>query len=189
MVTGGLLLFSASRSGESASKLNLTTLHRIAAVCYILAPFLVFMSGDAKILLRNIKLAFSWDRNDFRWFYGSFMKLFIPSTTMPAVAKFNAGQKLNMLIVMSMGVGFVVSGLIMWLSDGLLLAWFIHASLFPFAVLTVLGHMYMAVLHRSTRPSFWAIIHGDVDREWADHHHPRWAGTVEEPCTDEDPQS
>lgn len=185
MITGGLLLASASQSGESADKVNLVLIHRVAAACFVMAPLLVLMNGDAKTLIKNIRLALSWNRSDLQWFFRSFKKIIVPSTTLPEVGKFNAGQKLNMLIVMISGIVFVVSGLLMWFLDGVLLAWIVHAVSFLFVLFMVLGHVYMAILHPPTRASFWAIINGNVDREWANHHHPKWLRDMEHPGADE----
>ncbi len=130
MITGGWLLAFASQSGESAVKVNLVMTHRVAAVCFVMVPFLVFISGDAKTLIKNMRLALSWNRSDLQWFFRSAMKIIVPSTSLPEVGKFNAGQKLNMLIVMILGIVFTVSGLLMWFLDGVLLAWIIHAVAF-----------------------------------------------------------
>ena len=185
MITGGWMLAFASQSGESAVKVNLVMIHKVAAACFVTAPFLVLMNGDAKTLIKNMRLALSWNRSDLQWFFRSFMKIIVPSTTLPEVGKFNAGQKLNMLIVMILGIVFTVSGLLMWFLDGVLMAWIIHAVAFLIVSFVVLGHVYMAILHPSTRPSFWAIINGNVDREWANHHHPRWAKELEKTDADE----
>ncbi len=185
MITGGWLLASASQSGDSADKVNLVLVHKVAAACFVMAPLLVLMNGDAKTLIKNIRLALSWNRSDLQWFFRSFMKIIVPSTTLPEVGKFNAGQKLNMLIVMILGIVFMASGLLMWFLNGVLLAWIVHALSFLFVLFLILGHVYMAILHPPTRPSFWAIINGNVDKEWANHHHPRWAKELEKTDTDE----
>jgi formate dehydrogenase subunit gamma len=185
MITGGWLLATASHSGDSAAKVNLVAIHKVAAVCFILIPFFVFMRGDAKALFKNIRLALNWNHSDFEWFSRSALKLVAPSTSLPEVGKFNAGQKLNMLIVMILGTAFAVSGLLMWFLDGVLLAWLIHAIAFLVVSVVVLGHIYVAILHPSTRPSFWSIINGRVDREWAHHHHPQWAKELDKSRTDE----
>jgi cytochrome b subunit of formate dehydrogenase len=36
------------------------------------------------------------------------------------------------------------------------------------------GHLYMALVHRATRPALRGILSGSVDREWAHRHYPRW---------------
>lgn len=185
MITGGWLLATASHSGDSAAKVNMVTIHKAAAACFILLPFLVFMRGDAKTLMKNIRLALHWNRVDFQWFFRSALKMLVPSTSLPEAGKFNAGQKLNMLIVMILGTAFVSSGLLMWFLDGVLLAWMIHTIAFLFVSVMVLAHVYMAILHPSTRPSFWSIINGNVDREWANHHHPLWAKTLGPANTDD----
>ena len=189
MITGGWLLAIAALSGENTVKTDLVIIHKMAAACFILAPVLIFMNGNAKVLIKNIMLALTWSRKDFQWLYLSFLKLVIPSTRLPEAGKFNAGQKLNMLLAMTLGGGFIISGLFMWFLDGVLLAWFIHAASFLFVLFMVSGHIYMAILHPSTRPSFWAIINGNVDRNWACHHHSQWAENLEENSANEDNNS
>jgi formate dehydrogenase subunit gamma len=185
MITGGWLLAFSSQSGQSVVKVNVVMIHKVAAACFLIAPFLVFMSGDAKTLIKNIRLALNWNSSDLQWFFRSFMKVIVPSTSLPEVGKFNAGQKLNMLIVMILGILFAVSGLLMWFLDDVLLAWIVHAVAFLVVLLLVSGHVYMSILHPSTRPSFWSIINGNVDREWANHHHPQWAKELDPTNTDE----
>lgn len=185
MITGGWLLVTAWHSGASAAKTDLVRIHKIAAVCFLVIPLLVFIQGDARTLLKNIGLALTWGRDDFQWFARSFKRIFIPSTPLPQVGKFNAGQKLNMLIVMMLGMIFAISGLAMWYFNGVLLAWIVHSVAFLVVPFMVVGHVYMAILHPPTRPSFWAIINGTVDREWANHHHPGWTEELEKAHTDE----
>jgi formate dehydrogenase subunit gamma len=39
----------------------------------------------------------------------------------------------------------------------------------------VMGHLYLAVLHPATRHALRGMVHGDVDRAWAERHHAKWA--------------
>ena len=180
MATGGWLLVFSSGSGETELKVRIIMFHKVTAVCFVLLPLLVFMRGNNGTLLANIKLGLSWSRNDLRWLFLSFLKLFRPSTNLPDVGKFNAGQKLNMLALMGIGPLFVLSGSLMWLFEGVLMAWIVHAGLFILVLFFVAGHVYMALLHPSTRHSFWGIVTGNVDWEWAFHHHPEWAKEMNE---------
>jgi hypothetical protein len=36
----------------------------------------------------------------------------------------------------------------------------------------------MAVLNPATRHALRGMTIGDVDRDWAEHHHPRWDGVA-----------
>jgi cytochrome b subunit of formate dehydrogenase len=40
------------------------------------------------------------------------------------------------------------------------------------------GHVFMAALNPGTRHAMRGMIFGDVDREWAEHHHPRWRAST-----------
>ncbi|MGH3430135.1 MAG: hypothetical protein ACRDQZ_21620 [Mycobacteriales bacterium] len=47
----------------------------------------------------------------------------------------------------------------------------------PFAFLTtalIISHIFMAVVNPSTRHALRGMTLGSVNREWAEHHHPRW---------------
>ncbi|HZL47991.1 MAG TPA: hypothetical protein VFC30_03145 [Solirubrobacteraceae bacterium] len=38
----------------------------------------------------------------------------------------------------------------------------------------VAGHLYMALVNRATRHALRGMLTGEVDREWARKHYPRW---------------
>ncbi len=38
----------------------------------------------------------------------------------------------------------------------------------------VAGHLYMAIVNRGTRHALHGMLTGEVDREWARKHYPRW---------------
>jgi len=41
-------------------------------------------------------------------------------------------------------------------------------------VVAVAGHLYLAIVHRSTRHAMRGMVLGDVDRTWARQHHRTW---------------
>jgi cytochrome b subunit of formate dehydrogenase len=41
------------------------------------------------------------------------------------------------------------------------------------------GHVFMAVLNPSTKHALRGMTLGDVDRAWAEHHHPRWVESLD----------
>jgi formate dehydrogenase subunit gamma len=90
----------------------------------------------------------------------------------PPVGRFNGGQKLNARLALAGLTGLYVTGIVLITAGGPLGG--LHG---PFAVLTsllVAGHVYMALLNPSTRPALRGMTLGSVDREWAEHHFPRW---------------
>ena len=42
----------------------------------------------------------------------------------------------------------------------------------------IAGHLYLALLHPSTRPSLRGMVRGSVRRDWARRHHPKWEKTL-----------
>src|SRR4029079_4503551 len=45
------------------------------------------------------------------------------------------------------------------------------------------GHVFMAVLNPTTRHALRGMTFGDVDRDWAKHHHPLWVAAVDREAT------
>jgi len=93
----------------------------------------------------------------------------------PPAARFNAGQKVNFLLVSLLLATLYVSGV------DTILAGTHHNLIFGGHKLAtialcvlVAGHLYMALVNRATRPALRGMLGGEVDREWARKHYPRW---------------
>jgi formate dehydrogenase subunit gamma len=101
-----------------------------------------------------------------------------------AQGRFNAGQKLHTLVQVAFAVLFVLTG-------GLLLAGeaqnalrlagtlLVHDGLTVLATVAVLGHLYLALVHPSTRPALMGAVTGAVSADWARRHHAGWKATTE----------
>jgi formate dehydrogenase subunit gamma len=50
----------------------------------------------------------------------------------------------------------------------------VHRWLTLLVLLPIAGHVYLAVLHPSTRAALDGMLDGRVDERWAAQHHPRW---------------
>ena len=96
--------------------------------------------------------------------------------------RFNAGQKLNALLTAAFALLFVVSGFFLWLGerdhrflfDG---TGTVHELLTLASVGLLVGHLYLAVIHPSTRHALRGITLGDVREDWAREHHAKWVET------------
>ena len=74
---------------------------------------------------------------------------------------------------------FVVSGFFLWLGerdhrflfDG---TGTVHELLTLASVGLLVGHLYLAVIHPSTRHALRGITLGDVREDWAREHHSKW---------------
>ena len=55
----------------------------------------------------------------------------------------------------------------------------LHDFLTPRGDLLVIGHLYLALIHRSTRPALSGILSGTVPSDWAARHHSEWDPELE----------
>jgi len=93
--------------------------------------------------------------------------------------RFNAGQKLNAILTAAFAVLFAASGLLLWLGerdhrfrlDGTIV---LHDGLMYVSLVLLVGHLYLAVIHPSTRHALRGMTTGSVDRHWALRHHEKW---------------
>jgi cytochrome b subunit of formate dehydrogenase len=66
----------------------------------------------------------------------------------------------------------------------------LHQLLLYVSIPLVLGHIYLAAISRSTRPSLSALIDGTIPLSYAREHHPKWAAQIEAlRAHEEDPAS
>lgn len=104
----------------------------------------------------------------------------------PPAGRFNYGQKHLFWLMVAGALGLLLSGLVLWFVDAVprefvvvrQVAVLVHAVA---ALMTIAGfivHLYMGLL--VVPGGFQAILHGEVSREWAEHHHPLWASKVGE---------
>ncbi len=159
------------------------TLHRTSGVCLILLPSLVAARcrGDALLHFYNIKQAWTWVFDDFKWLAMLFLSGLSPKFKLPEQGKFNAAEKVNFMVLMGTYPLYIATGLAIWLTHVAFLAWVLHFLMALIATPLILGHMYMAILSRSGRPGLQGMISGVVDRQWAKHHYRKWYREHHEP--------
>lgn len=150
--------------------------HRISGACLILFPLLTAIAHrrDYRLHWRNIREAWTWSLDDVKWLVLMGVAVISGRDDLPEQGKFNAAEKLNF---MTQTVGYpilVVTGLILWTTKIAFLSWLIHIGMAALAAPLVLGHMYMAIINRSTRVGLEGMFSGYVDRQWARHHYARW---------------
>lgn len=102
----------------------------------------------------------------------------------PPAGRFNYGQKNLFWVMVGGALALLLSGLVLWFVDAVPREWIalrqaavlVHAT---GALLTIAGfivHLYMGLF--VVPGGLQAILHGEVSREWAEHHHPLWAATI-----------
>lgn len=82
---------------------------------------------------------------------------------------------------------FFISGLLLWYGErdtrfrlgGTV---FLHDTLMYISLAIVAGHLYLSLIHPTTRHALRGITLGTVRTDWAQTHHAKWG-----PCTKQDP--
>jgi cytochrome b subunit of formate dehydrogenase len=101
--------------------------------------------------------------------------------------RFNAGQKLNFILITLLLAALFVSGI------GLVITGShpvnpvfkaAHVVAAYAALLLVAGHLYMAVINPSTRPALRGMVSGKVDAAWARKYHTRAGSGAEDASQD-----
>jgi cytochrome b subunit of formate dehydrogenase len=97
----------------------------------------------------------------------------------PPVGRFNAGQKLNARLA-ALGLAVLyATGLALLLAGRGLPQGPLH-TLTTVALCALLsGHVFMAVFNPGTRHALRGMTFGEVDRSWAEHHHPLWVESLD----------
>ncbi|MCA9556627.1 MAG: cytochrome b/b6 domain-containing protein, partial [Myxococcales bacterium] len=188
-VSGSALLSAHFVTLSEVARERLHLLHLVAAVFQIALPLLVFLTGDRRALLANAREAFTWGRADIQWVVRMHLKPFYPHLEVPQVGKFNAGQKVNFMLVMLGIPAMAASGAVMYFVPGVLGAWYVHVALFAVLMPMLAVHLFMATINPSTRHAMRGILTGEVDRAWAAHHHAEWLSRVDKAGSAPEPDS
>jgi formate dehydrogenase subunit gamma len=176
--TGGALFAREALALSPERAAWLIRAHEVAAVCFLVAPWLVGLSGDTRAWLADLGEVLRFGSADRAWL-ASGPRGWLGRAHVAAQGKLNAGQKLNALVVALVSGTSIASGLQLWQEPGAFAALLLHLAGFlvwlPFFAI----HFFMAVINPATRPSLAAMFSGRVARAWAKEHHARWLEELE----------
>jgi len=169
MLATGLILYLPSLSTLIAHRQIVKNVHLWVALAWGAAIVLILVLGDRKRLSDDWHEIETIDRDDRRW---------LRRRRAPQ-GRFNAGQKLNALLTVAFGLLFALSGFFLWFGERDHRFIFagtgtVHDLLTLFSVVLLVGHLYLALIHPSTRHALRGITVGDVDEDWARGHHAKW---------------
>ncbi len=177
LLGSGLVLYLPSLSADVGRRPLIKDIHFWTGVSWAGAILLVVAFGNRRALLAAAREIDLFDRDDRRFLTGD---VHAPQ------GRFNAGQKLNAILTAAFAVLFFVSGLLLWYGERdtsfrLPGTVFLHDALTYVSVVIVLGHLYLSLLHPSTRHALRGMILGSVREEWARAHHAKWAPGADAP--------
>ena len=170
LLGSGLILYIPSLSTTFADRPLIKDVHFYTAVSWAGAMLLIALLGNRRSVLRTIREVDLFDRDDRR---------FLAGHTSSPQGRFNAGQKVNVIVTAAFATLFFISGMLLWLGErntairlgGTI---YLHDALMYLSVVIVVGHLYLALINRSTRHSLHGITLGTVREDWADAHHAKW---------------
>jgi formate dehydrogenase subunit gamma len=174
MLATGLILYLPSLAQVAANRQMWKSIHLGAAIAFWGGTLLLLVSAPGE-LQRTARELDSFDEDDRRWLRWAVRR----NGAEPPQGRFNAGQKLNTAIVAGLMVVLTISGTLMYLQETDAAfrgtsAILVHDVAMYVAVPIVLGHLYLALVHPSTRHSLRGMALGTVRRDWARRHHPKW---------------
>ncbi len=174
MLATGAIIYFPSWGAAVGRRHMVRNVHLIAAVVWVVAIVAIIIFGNRGALRRAWAQVQTIDADDRRW---------LRARRAPQ-GRFNAGQKLNTIVTAAFAILFAVSGFFLWFGerdkrfrfDG---TGALHDLLTYGSVFLLVGHLYLALVHPTTRHSMRGITTGDVDRDWARRHHPKWVAEVD----------
>jgi formate dehydrogenase subunit gamma len=170
LLGSGLVLYLPRLSEAIGRRPLVKGVHIYTAVAWACALVLVVALGDRRGLRRTIRELEWFDADDRRWLTGR---------SSPQ-GRFNAGQKLNAAISAAFALLFAISGFLLWYGERNTTFRFastivMHDWLTYIASVLLVGHLYLAVIHPSTRHALRGMTIGSVREDWAREHHAKWA--------------
>jgi formate dehydrogenase subunit gamma len=175
LLASGLVLYLPSLSERISRRPLVKAVHLWTAVAWIAALTLVVLIGDRAGLRATLRELDRFDADDRRWL----RRVRAPQ------GRVNAGQKLNAAISAALAVLFAVSGFLLWYGERETRFRFastllVHDGLMYVFLMLLVGHLYLAIIHPSTRHALRGMTVGTVREDWARRHHPKWAARQEE---------
>lgn len=169
LLATGLVLYVPALSSAVANRPLVKELHLLTAAIWVVALCLVVLAGDRSGLRRTLRELDRYDRDDRRW---------LTARRAPQ-GRFNAGQKLNAALTAAFAVLFAISGVLLWYGErNTEFRWtstlLLHDWLTIISVLLLTGHLYLALIHPTTRHALRGMVQGSVREDWAARHHAKW---------------
>jgi formate dehydrogenase subunit gamma len=175
LLASGLVLYLPRLSELVARRQLVKDVHLYTGLAWATVITLLILLGLRHGLRGTIRELERFDGEDLRWLLRRGGR----------AGRFNAGQKLNTIVTAAFAVLFAISGFLLWygerdtrfrLANTILL----HDGLMYVALVLLAGHLYLSLIHPSTRHALRGMIGGTVEEEWARRHHPRWAALADD---------
>ena len=169
LLGSGLVLYLPSLAAEIGRRPLVKDVHLFTALAWAVALVSVVVVGDRRGLRATARELDVFDADDRRWLRGR----------RAPQGRFNAGQKLNAALTAAFALLLAVSGVLLWLGERDTRFRFdstivLHDVVAYLSVALLAGHLYLAVIHPTTRHALRGMTVGTVREDWAREHHAKW---------------
>lgn len=178
-VTGALMWIPSTSQWMAGAYFTVTRYHGYVGLAMVIVPLSIFLILDRRRLVEDRRALDEWNANDRRWLRTALAGGVFRGKKLPPQGRFNAGQKLNSLLVIGLTLAFVVTGALL-MARGSLAPWLASGVLFSHKVLAVtgavllVGHASMALLTRHGRGGLKAMVKGVLPARIAREGHSLW---------------
>jgi len=178
-VSGLLMWTPATREWMAGARRSVTLYHGYVGAAMIILPLLLLLLLDRRRLARDLREVDKWNSDDRRWFRLALRGYTLRGREMPPQGRFNAGQKVNVVLVAAMAVGFSATGGILMHKEDMP-AWLVSRALWLHDFLTVaavalfFGHLAYVLVTKHGRTYLAGMVRGWVPEELARERHLRW---------------
>jgi formate dehydrogenase subunit gamma len=148
--------------------------HLASAGALVGGVVLITLMGNRRAIRRTTRELRTFGPEDRRWLASVHSRLLADALEPPA-GRFNAGQKVNFVLVCILLAVLYISGadtIIAGTHHNLIFG--AHKLATIGSCILVAGHLYMALINPATRHALPGMLTGEVDRDWARKHYPRW---------------
>lgn len=188
LVSGFLIYIPAVKAPAIGGYRLVPLLHIIFGIAWILAPLsVVILLRRRRALIADVTDALAPEPGDVAWLRYAVLTVLGARLRPPRTGKFNAGQKLNTWYWLLASVALATTGLVLAVNvftKSVFEAAFVeqvfplHQLIALISLIPLAGHLYVALVNRSTRPALSGMVDGNVDAQWAREHHPDWYESV-----------
>jgi len=160
-------------------------IHRVTAIIFVVVVGLLFFIGNPRQHWSWVKSSFHFTKADLQHVSAFPKEFFGGHGTYPPQDKYNGGEKINSLITMLGTVFITLSGGVMWFASSFppaLVRWAypVHDLSMFLMTASVIGHMYLGLLHPDSRAAMSGMLNGYVSTKFARAHHAKWYDRVKD---------
>jgi formate dehydrogenase subunit gamma len=170
LLGSGLVLYIPSLAEAVGRRPFIKDVHFWTGISWAGAILLIVVLGNRRALRDTAREIDLFDQDDLRFLGGG---------THSPQGRFNAGQKVNAILTAAFAILFFVSGLLLWYGERdtsfrLAGTVYLHDALMYVSIVIVVGHLYLSLLHPTTRHALRGMTLGSVREDWARAHHRKW---------------